>query len=308
MVLVLNFKGATGPAYAMIPLPIITLLFKVYCRRKFDPHVYYIQENHMDQEKHQEYSTRPRSGYYPDMKHNIQIRFGEPSFLSELPIPMVHDRVQHLLPRLFGAHGVGNNNSSDYYTNTSGNRTSIVNNEIHAHAVTRRKTVRRMATVRVKQHQELQFQSVTEKELEKDESTEGVKGLYKFDEDDDDSDQDNIHSNNYSNDDRRQEQDHHVLHETGITMPASVVTTTTKPHNSNKRFSIRKTNNAIPDRYAPTRPLMQQHEDDEDYYEDNNSSMYATTLGRTTEETSHHQDGDAFELNERRYVAGGSHH
>ncbi|KAG2219661.1 hypothetical protein INT45_011845 [Circinella minor] len=308
MILVLNFKGATGPAYIMIPLPIITLLFKFYCRHKFDPHVYYIQEDYMDQEKHQEYSTRPRSGYFPDMKHNIQIRFGEPSFLSELPIPMVHDRVQHLLPRLFDVHGVGNNNSSDYYNNTSGNRTSIVNNEIHAHAVTRRKTVRRMATVRVKKHQELQFQSVTEKELEKDESTEGVKGLYKFDEDDDDCDQDKIHSNNYYDDNRRQEHDHHVLRETAITVPASVATTTTKPHSTNKRFSIKKTNNSISDRYAPTRPLMQQHEDDEDYYEDNNSSMYATTLGRMVEETSHHRDGDAFELNERRYVAGGSHH
>ncbi|KAI9259470.1 hypothetical protein BDA99DRAFT_465194 [Phascolomyces articulosus] len=318
MILVLNLKGATGPAFAMIPLPIFTLLFKIYSRYKFDPHVYYIQQDDMDQEKQDQLkNARPKSyGYYPDMKHNIQLRFGEPSYLSELPIPMVHDRVQHLLPKVFAAQPYQqqhNNNPASYYNqqqdDTGHQRSSVINNEIHANAVTRRKTVRRMATIRVKQHEELQFQSVTEKELEKDESTEGMKGLYKFDQDDDDDDEDGDHHKNHYYYDGNHQQENHVLRETAVTMPASVVTTTTTPRN-NKRFSIKKINsnsNVIPDRYAPTRPLMQQQpEEEEDYFEDNSSSMYATTLGRTTEEdSSYHRQGDTFELNEH-FVAGTS--
>ncbi|KAI8140616.1 hypothetical protein BJV82DRAFT_621820 [Fennellomyces sp. T-0311] len=243
MILVLNFKGATGPAYAMIPLPIFTVLFKLYCRHRFDPNVYYIQENEEQQ----------RTFYiFNKARQDLQTRFGDPAFLSELPIPMVHDRVRHLLPKIYGA------------------QSSRSSNEVHASKVTRRKTVRRMATIKVTQ-QEMQFQSVTEQELEKDESTEGVKGLYKFDQDDDDDEQ--------------------QLRETAVAAPkATPVATpraavTTPP---SKRFS--KKHNVTLDEYAPTRPLIQH---DEDEYED---SMYASALGKPAET---HGEGDAFELDER---------
>ncbi|KAI9489345.1 hypothetical protein BDB00DRAFT_962437 [Zychaea mexicana] len=356
MILVLNFKGATGPAYAMIPLPVFTVLFKFYCRRTFDPHVYYIQRhgddddnsNTTERQEKKRISERRRSrqktsnsnNSHFNLKHNIQLRFGEPSFLSELPIPMVHERVRHLLPKLYGAaqqqHGSTTSSSS-----CGSNHQQEQQEVVHTSAVmTRRKTVRRMATIRLKQHQELQFQSVTDQELEKDESTEGVKGLYKFDQDDDDEVDDNDdadvinNTDDNSNQQKQQQQraivtanstkqDDHVLRETAIAMPVSVATTTTTPrsnsssNSNNKRFISKK--NVIPDKYAPTRPLMQQQqEEEEDYdFEDTSSTMYATALGSSgiAPPPSHHNhqyhhyrdDGDTFELEER-FVAGGRSH
>lgn len=155
MILILRFKGATGPAFCMLPLPVLTVLFKLFCRHHFDPRVYYqpppVMAGHADE------------ALFDD---EVGYRFGDPSFLSELPVPMVHDRVRHLLPGVYGS--------------------SRVARASHTRKLTRKKTVRQVNVVEVSREGTLEFQCVGEQELDKDESTEGVEGLYKFDQEEED--------------------------------------------------------------------------------------------------------------------------
>lgn len=227
MILVLNLKGATGPAYSMIPLPIFTAVFKLYCKRRFDPHVYYytVDNQHLEPIIHHPPSAQQqKQQQHHHHQQNLGLRFGEPAFLSELPIPMVHERVKHLLPRLYGQ-----SKSSKSVTKTSKGR------------LTRKKTVKRLSVIKIKGDQELQFQSVAENELDLDESTEGVKGLYKFDDDDASSS---------------------VVEATTTisTSPASLQTSSPLLPPSSHPPSSKK---GVTDKYAPTRPLISQ-EDEED--------------------------------------------
>lgn len=214
MILVLNFKGATGPAYSMIPLPILTVAFKLYCRRTFDPHVYYYTPATTES------ASCKAPSNHDQQQQNIHLRFGEPSFFSELPIPMIHERVRHILPRLYGHHH---------------NTKTTLKRSVSTSAVTRKKSVRNVSTFRHGER-ELQFQTVTESQLELDESTEGVRGMYKFDPDNnDDEDEDPLP--------QQQQQP-----------PPKVAVTA--PSRTLRKKSM--------DRYAPTRPLMMEEDEDDD--------------------------------------------
>ncbi|KAI8379715.1 uncharacterized protein BYT42DRAFT_569744 [Radiomyces spectabilis] len=157
MIGILNLKGARVPSVITVPLPILTLLFKWYCRRRFDPQVYYYMpsvENHV--------SSVDPSRKWNESKHAAGLRFGDPAFFAELPIPMIHERVRHLIPRLYGARR--------HHTTAKTVQSNI----------TRQKSVRHLSVLEGKNGHAIQFQSIAETELELDDSTEGVQGLYKF--------------------------------------------------------------------------------------------------------------------------------
>ncbi|KAF7729143.1 hypothetical protein EC973_004911 [Apophysomyces ossiformis] len=147
---VLNLKGASGPAIFTGPLPFMTLAFKVYCHRRFDPHVYYYTP---DTEASVREATPP--------KRSAGFRFGDPAFFTELPVPMVHECVRHLLPQLYGARSKSTKTTKE---------------------LTRHRSVRHLSVIQDKKGHELQFQSIEKEELEMDDSIEGVQGYYKFEE------------------------------------------------------------------------------------------------------------------------------
>jgi hypothetical protein len=169
MIGVLNLKSAKIPSLTIAPLPIITLLFKIICSRRFDNRVYYYQPK-VDGPSTTFYngdnkmSMRNNEGNH-NSKNSIGFRFGDPAFFAELPIPMVHESVRHLLPKLYG-----------------GGKTA---RKPFVSRMTRQKSVRHLSVIQLQNATggELQFQSIGEKDLELDDSTEGVKGMYKFNED-----------------------------------------------------------------------------------------------------------------------------
>jgi hypothetical protein len=83
--------------YAMIPLPLILLGFKLYCRRAYDHKLVY-------------YSTIPYSDLegsqhpdHPKAKRNQKVasRYGHPALYKKLITPMVHAKSQHLLKEIY---------------------------------------------------------------------------------------------------------------------------------------------------------------------------------------------------------------
>lgn len=164
---VLSLKSARIASFAVAPLPIVTILFKIICSRRFDHRVYYYQPKidgyYVGEEN--------KGGQYDkkNTKNSIGFRFGDPAFFAELPIPMVHESVRHLLPKLYGG---GKTEKKPFMSR-----------------MTRQKSVRHVSVIQLQNATggELQFQSVGEKDLELDDSTEGVKGMYKFNEDEESS-------------------------------------------------------------------------------------------------------------------------
>lgn len=166
MIGVLNLKSARIPSIAVLPLPFVTILFKIVCSRRFDSRVYYYTPEMEGLASH--HPNDPKDGSGRATKNSIGFRFGDPAFFAELPVPMVHERVRHLLPKLYG--------NSDKTM-----RTPFVSR------MTRQKSIRHVSVIHLQNNLsgggELRFQSIGEKDLELDDSTEGVNGLYKFNED-----------------------------------------------------------------------------------------------------------------------------
>ncbi|KAI8092423.1 uncharacterized protein B0P05DRAFT_568565 [Gilbertella persicaria] len=227
MIGVLNLKSAQAPSMCLIPLPFITIIYKFICSRRFDPLVYYYTPKHTTENQ-----------LYPDNdmstpttktgKHSVGFRFGDPAFFAELPVPMVHERVRHLLPKVYG----------------SSNKTS---KKPFISRMTRQKSVRHVSVIHLQNNAggggELQFQSVGEKDLEFDDSTEGIKGMYKFNEDEEsenivDPPKTSYYSNSFSN---------QTIHgNSAATNPLRRLSNRINqslPHSSN-------------DIYSPTRPLV----------------------------------------------------
>ncbi|KAG2232117.1 hypothetical protein INT48_006794 [Thamnidium elegans] len=167
MIGVLNLKSARIPSLAVAPLPLITIIFKVICSRRFDHRVYYYQPKidgpsttYYNGDKTMSAKEGNKKG-----KNFVGFRFGDPAFFAELPIPMVHESVRHLLPKLYGT---GKTAKKPFMSR-----------------MTRQKSVRHLSVIQLQNATggELQFQSIAKEDLELDDSTEGVKGMYKFNED-----------------------------------------------------------------------------------------------------------------------------
>jgi hypothetical protein len=159
MIGVLNMKSAHIPSLAILPLPLFTLVFKMMCKHRYDRHVYYYRPKiEMPIEKGR-------------VNDNIGFKFGDPAFYAELPVPMVHERVRHLLPKLYRSH---EKSLSRPYVSK----------------MTRKTSVRHLSVIQL-QHAsggELQFQSMGREDIEIDDSTEGLKGMYKFNDDEEEID------------------------------------------------------------------------------------------------------------------------
>lgn len=251
---ILNLKSARIPSLAVAPLPLITVLFKLICSRRFDHRVYYYKPK-IDGPSTTYYNRENKTMANKDntkSKNFVGFRFGDPAFYAELPIPMVHESVRHLLPKLYGS---GKTERIPFISR-----------------MTRQKSVRHLSVIQLKNATggELQFQSVTKEDLELDDSTEGIKGMYKFNEDQEsanivDSPKTNYYSNSFS---------------------PPIVTDNLNPLNPLKRLSNRLSNsinkshtNTENDIYSPQRPLvdrpsMMEIEYNSSYYHETHHQQY----------------------------------
>jgi hypothetical protein len=158
MILVLYFKSATMQTYVICPLPVATIIFKIILSKRFDPHVYYY--NAPPSEEHAIPSV-DGPGATISRRNRIGIRFGNPAFFAELPTPMVHESVQHLLPQVFAGKMRGVEES---FTSK----------------VTRKKSVKHMSIINRGDAHDLRFQAIPENELDIDDRVEGMDGVYKY--------------------------------------------------------------------------------------------------------------------------------
>jgi len=84
--------------YAMIPLPILLLLFKCYCRRAYDDKlVYYSTIPYSDLEG----SQHPDHPSSKKRNQKVAVRYGNPAIYKKLLTPMVHAKSQHLLKEIY---------------------------------------------------------------------------------------------------------------------------------------------------------------------------------------------------------------
>ncbi|CAG8691890.1 312_t:CDS:2, partial [Dentiscutata heterogama] len=98
MVGVMNLKGAGIQSIVVLPLPFLTILFKIICNRRFDQKIRYYTptetylENVMNEKK--------------DLDHlyeKVSTRFDHPSLTAEIITPMVHSNAKDALSKVY--HG-----------------------------------------------------------------------------------------------------------------------------------------------------------------------------------------------------------
>jgi hypothetical protein len=83
--------------YAMIPLPLLLLAFKWYCKRAYDDKLlYYSTAPYSDLEGSQ-HPDRPKSR----RNQKVAVRYGNPAIYKKLLTPMVHAKSQHLLKEIY---------------------------------------------------------------------------------------------------------------------------------------------------------------------------------------------------------------
>lgn len=162
MILVLYFKAAPLQTYVICPLPVITIIYKIVVSRRFDPYAYYYQPN---QSEEHAIPSVDGPGATISRRNRIGIRFGNPAFFAELPTPMVHENVQHLLPEVFAGKMRG---VQEDYTSK----------------VTRKKSVKHMSLINRGDAHDLRFQAIPESELDIDDRAEGLEGVYKYNDQD----------------------------------------------------------------------------------------------------------------------------
>ncbi|ORX55060.1 DUF221-domain-containing protein [Hesseltinella vesiculosa] len=257
MIGILKLKSANVPSFVCVPLPILTLLFKFYCLRRLDPHVYYIQPRSADG-KNEEYDIdTKRVSYGPESAlpqqdtafpwttasstasrgPKIQRRYGDPAFFSELTVPMVHEKVRHLLPLIYGTD-------------------SRAQEKVVTSKLTRQKSVRHLSMLQMPDGHGLPFQSVNETELENDDCTEGLAGYYKFEDDDEHPGQPPTENHNHD------QLTDLVVGGSATPLPAATLFAPNKRKSLLGRITPQRStsmyNPVAHDPYSATRPLMMQ--------------------------------------------------
>ncbi|CAJ0828201.1 43_t:CDS:10 [Entrophospora sp. SA101] len=139
MIGVMNLKAARQQSIAIIPLIIITILFKIYCSRRYDSKIHYYQPKTKELELSGSSDMHKR-------KDDVSNRFGHPSLSCELITPMVFSNVKHLLSQVY--HG-----------------------RLDEKRVSRRGTIKSMAFVSTNGKKGLNFEAVEDNELDIDEYT-----------------------------------------------------------------------------------------------------------------------------------------
>ncbi|CAG8472360.1 10585_t:CDS:2 [Dentiscutata erythropus] len=98
MVGVMNLKGAGIQSIIIIPLPFLTILFKIICSRRFDQKIRYYTptetylENVMNEKKNIDH-----------LYEKVSTRFDHPSLTTEIITPMVHSNAKDALSKVY--HG-----------------------------------------------------------------------------------------------------------------------------------------------------------------------------------------------------------
>ncbi|RIA90619.1 hypothetical protein C1645_823153 [Glomus cerebriforme] len=135
MIGVMNLKGAHIQSVAILPLPMMTLMVKFICAKRFDAPIRYYKPKKSDPE------------YNKTISHSndkVSNRFGHPALSTELITPMVHSNVKHLLSKVY-------------------------NGRIDETKISRRGTIKSMSMIVGNDNQNFNIQTVDQQELEWDE-------------------------------------------------------------------------------------------------------------------------------------------
>ncbi|KAK6866055.1 hypothetical protein PG995_002583 [Apiospora arundinis] len=89
-----NFAAKTQ-AYAVVPLPFIMLLFKLYCSQAFDTKIHYYATRNVHR------NSEGTVGKDPLRSDRLASRFGHPALYKPLITPMVHAKAQNILASIY---------------------------------------------------------------------------------------------------------------------------------------------------------------------------------------------------------------
>jgi calcium permeable stress-gated cation channel len=87
--------GWTTMLASMVPLPILLLLLKFYCKRQFDDQIHFFTKGEISEE------SLSKSENMSLRSNQLGIRFGHPALFKPLMTPMVHAKSQHLLAQVY---------------------------------------------------------------------------------------------------------------------------------------------------------------------------------------------------------------
>ncbi|TPX19667.1 hypothetical protein DIZ76_017459 [Coccidioides immitis] len=107
--LVVKAKGSWNMVFALVPLPLLLLGFKWYCRNTFDDELlYYHRAILSDPESSADGKTGKKAA------ERLSSRFGHPALYKPLTTPMVHAKAADALEKLFQDRQGLNASTSDY--------------------------------------------------------------------------------------------------------------------------------------------------------------------------------------------------
>jgi hypothetical protein len=88
-------KGGWIMAMAVVPLPIVVIIFKIVTASKFNPLFYYFMPSNSEREAMELQASL--NGKW-EQSSILEQRYQNPAINERLPVPMVHAKAQHLLP------------------------------------------------------------------------------------------------------------------------------------------------------------------------------------------------------------------
>ncbi|CAG8831925.1 13335_t:CDS:1, partial [Racocetra persica] len=97
MIGVMNLKEASFQSIVILPLPFLTILFKVICHRKFDQKIHY----YTPREAFLESCKTNESKDLDHLREKVSTRFGHPSLTAEIITPMVHSNAKDALSKVY---------------------------------------------------------------------------------------------------------------------------------------------------------------------------------------------------------------
>ncbi|EEP82553.1 conserved hypothetical protein [Uncinocarpus reesii 1704] len=107
--LVIKAKGSWTMVFALVPLPILLVGFKLYCKSSFDDELlYYHRAIVSDPESSADGKTGKKAA------ERLSSRFGHPALYKPLTTPMVHAKAADALEKLFQGRQGMNSGAGDY--------------------------------------------------------------------------------------------------------------------------------------------------------------------------------------------------
>ncbi|RKF62276.1 Uncharacterized protein OnM2_034067 [Erysiphe neolycopersici] len=100
-------------AYTVVPLPIMMLAFKLYCKSNFDDKIHYYSTHNL--------SKNPQFTHFSESngkKDRLMTRFGHPALYRPLTTPMVHSKAQNILPSVYSGRLTNNDSLATHDVNS----------------------------------------------------------------------------------------------------------------------------------------------------------------------------------------------